>query len=565
MDDDHGTHEIHWLESLKKEILARGQDTLTLSTGKTPSGSIHIGILREITSCDCLKRSLVQEGKQVRFLLFFDSLDAAKKFPSYVPASFSVHAGKPFSDIPCPVAGCGCESYARHWGNELVSTFDEFGIAVDEIVWADELYQTPGMKAQLRKAMDATERIRAIVARNILPTIDEGARDAYLEQLRSWYPAMAICSRCGTTQYNDKAVGRILANRIVEYDPDAAEIVYECPNPACKNAERVAIDDARLKLNWRVDWPAKWDLYKTSCEPAGKDHATKGGSYDTGLEISQEVFGYAGPTKLAYEWLRLGDQDMSTSGGIVFNPREYLRIGALPEAFRHVIVKTKPMTHVSFRVENLPQMFDDYERFEKIRFGFEEAPAEEVEQVTYMYPFTQARIIPAAIPARVPFRYAAVMAQLRGLLDPAVVREKCQEMARRATPGDGEKKVSPGKIDAFLDKVAYWIDTYAPPQYKFSVQATVPAEVKASLSASDKDALRRLGEVVASGKCTDEQELQNAIFAIAKDELHVQPTKVFQAIYKVFLGTKSGPRLGPFLLALDRKFVVDRLAGAVNG
>src|SRR5271157_5925648 len=94
--------EIHWLEDVKKEVLARDADVYTLSTGKTPSGSIHLGILREITICDSLKRLLLDEGKDVRFLLFIDSLDAAKKFPGYVPEGFQVHLGKPFADIPCP-------------------------------------------------------------------------------------------------------------------------------------------------------------------------------------------------------------------------------------------------------------------------------------------------------------------------------------------------------------------------------------------------------------------------------------------------------------------------------
>nr|MDO8111650.1 lysine--tRNA ligase [Candidatus Sigynarchaeota archaeon] len=556
-------YEIHWLEEVKKEVLARNVSLYTLSTGKTPSGSIHLGILREITICDSLKRLLVDEGKKVKFLLFFDSLDAAKKFPPYIPEEFKVHLGKPFADIPCPVKGCGCKSYAFHWGNELASAFDELGLT-PTIMWTHELYQTPEMKAQIKKALDNTEKLREIITRNIVPTIDEESGAQYQEQMEHWFPAMVICTKCGTTQYYDRKADRIYANRIVAYFPETHEVEYECPNPKCNNKERVSIDKARVKLNWRVDWPAKWDLFKTTFEPAGKDHATKGGSYDTGLSICQEIFKYQGPVKLGYEWLRLGDQDMGTSKGKVFTPREYLNIGGLPEAFRYMIVKTKASTHISFRSENLPQAFEDYEKFEKIYYGIEKVPEEELKVVKYMYPLTQPKKVSPKIPARVPFKYAVVMAQIRELLDESVVREKCNEAMKRITPRDDVKPLSEKAIKDILDKALYWVTHYAPPQYKFNVSKTLQADIKASLNVVEKQALAKLKAMLESKSYDDDQALQNDIFNIAKEDLKVQPTIVFQAIYRVFVGTKSGPRIGPFLMALDKVFVLKRLDEAIN-
>lgn len=559
-------YEIHWLEDVKKEVLAREVDVYTLSTGKTPSGSIHLGILREITICDSLKRLLVAEGKKVRFLLFFDSLDAAKKFPPYIPDEFKVHLGKPFADIPCPVKGCGCKSYAHHWGKELVSTFEEFGLT-PEIKWTHELYQTPEMKAQIRKALDNTAILREIITKNITQTIDEESGAAYQEQMQNWFPAMVICSKCGTTQYYDRKVDKIFPNRIVDYHAETGEVDYECPNPRCNNKECVKIDapSTRLKMNWRVDWPAKWSMFKTTLEPAGKDHATPGGSYDTGLEICQKIYGYQGPVKLGYEWLRLGDADMGTSRGKIFTPAEYLNIGGIPEAFRHIIIKTKASTHISFRVDGLPQMFEDYEKFERIYYGFEKPIDEAETKVTkYMYPLSQVVKAAPKIPGRIPFKYAIVMAQIREILDEAVVRDKCNEMVRRVTPRADVEPLSAASIKTTLDKIEYWVKTYAPSQYKFNVSKTLQPEIKKALAAEEKTALANLKALLESKPCDDEVTLQNDIFAIAKEDMKVQPTKVFQAIYKVFVGTKSGPRIGPFLLALDKAFVMKRLADALD-
>ena len=420
------------------------------------------------------------------------------------------------------------------------------------------------MKDQIKKALDNTELIRKIVLKNILPTLDEDGGKAYTKQMEEWYPAMVICSKCGTTQYNNKKAGRIFANRVLDYFPGTSEVTYECPNPKCNNKEKVNLYDSRVKLNWRVDWPAKWDLFKTTCEPAGKDHATKGGSYDTGLELCNAVFGYEGPIKVPYEWLRLGDQDMSTSGGIVFNPREYLNIGGLPEAFRHLIVKTKPLTHISFRVEQLPQMFDDYERFERIYFGIEEVDEEEVEVSKYMFPVTQVGKLPRKLPVRIPFRFQVVMAQIQEILDDAIIVQKCNEMRERVNFDVDVTEMKQQDVKDQLTRALYWVNTYAPKQYRFNVSKELDPTIKKAFNDEQRAIYSRLLEIVENHEYRDEQELQNSIFKIAKEDLDIKPKKVFQAIYKVFLGKKSGPRLGPFLIALDEKFIISRLKEAIS-
>jgi len=114
----------HWLEETVEEISKRNLTKFTFSTGKTPSGHVHIGILREIIICDALRRIFEKKGAKVSFYLFMDDFDAAKRFPYYIDTEFQKnYLGKPFALIPCPFEGCGCESYARHFGNELISTF----------------------------------------------------------------------------------------------------------------------------------------------------------------------------------------------------------------------------------------------------------------------------------------------------------------------------------------------------------------------------------------------------------------------------------------------------------
>ena len=94
---------VHWLEETVQEISKRNLTEITLSTGKTPSGHVHIGILREIIICDALSRIFEKKGVKVSFYLFMDDFDAAKRFPYYIDEDYQKdNLGKPFALIPCP-------------------------------------------------------------------------------------------------------------------------------------------------------------------------------------------------------------------------------------------------------------------------------------------------------------------------------------------------------------------------------------------------------------------------------------------------------------------------------
>ncbi|MFX1554095.1 MAG: lysine--tRNA ligase, partial [Promethearchaeota archaeon] len=56
----------------------------------------------------------------------------------------------------------------------------------------------------------------------------------------------------------------------------------------------------------------------------------------------------------------------------------------------------------------------------------------------------------------------------------------------------------------------------------------------------------------------DADSIQNKIFSIAKNDLDISPRKLFEAIYQIILGKKSGPRLGPFLTLLDKNWLLER-------
>ena len=95
------------------------------------------------------------------------------------------------------------------------------------------------------------------------------------------------------------------------------------------------------KLTWRVDWPARWAMLGVTVEPFGKDHATRGGSYDTGARIAREVFDYEPPLPVPYEWISLkGQGDMSSSKGNVLSIGQALEL-VPPEALRYLVMRER--------------------------------------------------------------------------------------------------------------------------------------------------------------------------------------------------------------------------------
>jgi len=558
---------VHWLEEIIEEISVRKLDEVTLSTGKTPSGYIHLGILREIIICDALRRAFEDKGNKVNNLLFFDSLDAAKRFPAYIAEDFQKeHIGKPFALMPCPFDNCNCESYAHHFGNDLTSTFNDFGIKTS-IIWTHELYKKKEMQEKIKIALENIDDIKKILRKYILPTLKEDTKDEFIEMQKDWTPVMAICEKCNRTLHIEKD-GTIKPNRIKGYNKDREEITYNCE--ACGYKGTLSIWSGKLKLNWRIDWPAKWALFNTTCEPAGKDHSVKGGAYDTGIELCQVLYDYEGPVKVPYEWLRLGDYDMKTSKGIVFTPKKYLEI-ADPEVYRAIILRTNPMKHIAFRIEELSQYYDYYSRMEDFYFQ-KDGNGEEYEFFHYLYPLTQIEDVSENKVPRIPLKLLVFFAQIQNIL----ALEKLYQKAKEASNiEDFEAFFDINIFEVLLKRTTRWlnevkkvIENLIDPKEKrdimqkiniFSIPEKINRTILEELDENQKKGITILSQYLKENETLSADLIQNKIFTIAKEDLKISPKKIFEGIYLIIIGKKYGPRLGPFLSLLDKNWLLDRL------
>ncbi len=540
---------IHWIQDVVDRVLARDVDSYLISAGKSPSGQIHIGILRELIVCDVIKRRLLERGKKARTMFVIDDYDPVRSFPPSTSLSLEKYAGVPYSDVPDEF-GC-CESYGAHWANELIATFPEFGLD-PEIVWTSKLYKTPGMLEEVRICLGKTETIRDIMVEFVSRDFNDEQRQQYLEAMKTWFPASVVCPKCGRLQSGVK--GGIEPNRVTEYDAANDEVSFACPG--CGYAATLPLSDVRVKLTWRVDWPAKWHLFRVTCEPAGKDHAVKGGSYDTGLEVSRRVFGWKGPVKVPYEWVQIGGRDMATSEGIVFIPKTWLEI-APPELYRFLMLKTDLKRTINIQPERIPDSVDQYERFERVFYGIDDSTPEEKELADLLYPLSEPTQPSEQFTPKLSYKFAIVTSQLEDLLGQEVVMERCKEAIRKQHDIDDIPPATLAHIPIRLSRAKNWVREFGSDQDKIRITEEVPKDVRQNLSDQNLEFLAKMLEVLR-GPSRDDEELQTAVFETARS-VGMKPRRAFALFYQLLISRKSGPRLGPLLNLLGADWVSQRL------
>ncbi|MGY5874480.1 MAG: lysine--tRNA ligase [Candidatus Thorarchaeota archaeon] len=541
---------IHWIRDIVDEVLERDVDEYLVATGKSTSGKIPISFMKEIIIADVIKRNLQDLGKKARTMFIVDDFDPIRSFPPSLTLSPEDYMGVPYSDAPDPF-DC-CESLGAHWANELIEVFPDFG-ADPEVVWQSKLYETKEMLEAVRTCLTHTETIREILIEYVARDFDETQKAEYIKSMKDWYPASVICPVCGRIQSGGK--GSIVPNRVTYYNIESDEVTYECAH--CGHSETAHRDKLRLKLSWRVDWPAKWFVNNITCEPAGKDHSVKGGSYDTGLEMSRRVFGWSGPVKVPFEWVRFGGRDMSTSRGIVFTPRSWLNVSP-PELYRYIVTRTDIQRANNIQTEQLPDLVDIYESFERTYYGLDEVDDETQELAKLLYPMTEVRPVSDEYVPKLPFKFAIVTAQLQSILDNDTILQRCYDVLKRQYNLDEVSAESKALIPTRLERALGWVKEFGSERDKVDVPDSVPDEIVSTLTEDDMKFLSKLVGVFQK-ETLDDDGIQSAIFNTAR-EVDLKPKRAFLLLYRILISRKSGPRLGPFINTLGTDWVAGRIS-----
>ena len=525
-----------WLDVIVEDVLAsRPADRYVVNDAKSPSGPIHVGSLRGVVLHDCVARALRDRGRPARFLYGFDDYDPMDGRPAGVPEEFDRYLGVPLSEIPAPAGDA--TSYARHFGLGFAGVFHRLG-ADPEIYWTSEMYKSGAFNEAIRIALDRAEELIGI-DREI-----SGSRKA------ERHPIQPVCEQCGR-------IGTTLVTgwdgRAVRYEcrPDKVAWARGCGHHGSRSPF-----DGGSKLQYKAEWAAKWWILQVSVEGAGKDHMTKGGSHDVASAMCDRVFAYPPPFPIPYEWFLVGGRKMSTSRGVGVAADELVEI-LRPDLARFLMVRPHYRQQINFDPagETIPTLYDEYDRAAAAYFGETEgktaAETELVRDNARTFYFSRTGGEPPRT-YRMRFAKVAYLMQM-----PTVNVHEAAAGERGASLSEADR----AELDRRMEDARRWLMTYAPEQYRFQVQSSLPP---VALSSEQRRLLARLADVIRGRDAWRGEDLHAQLHAL-KAELGLPAKEAFEAIYLVFLGKPSGPQAGWFLASLDRGFVLGRLREAARG
>ena len=506
---------MQWLNKVVDDIVARFPDgDILVESGGSPSGTHHLGHMRELITCDAIMLELRRRGRNAKHIYFVDDLDALRKIPVNIPADYEKYLGYPLCDIPAP--GGGDKSYADFFLQGLIDGCENLGIEV-EFIRSHTKYRegffVPAIERSLERIPQARQALETISGRQLDP---------------NWSPIQVMES--GRLK-NRKFLGLNKTDKTIEYED------------AEGNKQVVRYDNGEVKLDWRLDWPGRWWLLGVNAEPFGRDHASAGGSYDTGVQIMKDVYEADSPLPVPYDFINLaGDtKKMSASKGTGLDAVEGTKV-IPPEVLRFYVLRAAPSKRLYFDpVNSVIQVMDEF-----AELAAKTDRSDDEEQLLQV----ATRGIDKKTVSRVPFSHlvASYQASLKDT-------ERTLEVIRRteyAQVVDEDADI----IRAELTYIDEWLRTWAPEDVKFDLRADVKAD---EFSEQERALFQKLGDkVAAAAEDADGAWFHNAIYEL-KNETELQPKDMFSALYRLLIGKTSGPRAGYFLSILPRDWLISRL------
>jgi lysyl-tRNA synthetase class 1 len=563
-----------------------GAAVLTVASGLSPSGPIHLGNLREVMTPHLVADELRRRGHTVRHLLSWDDYDRYRKVPVGVPGvddSWAEHIGKPLTSVPAP-QGSPHPNWAEHFKAAMADSLAELGVEYDGISQTAQ-YTSGAYRAQVLHAVRHRAEIDAILdqyrtkkpakgaakgPKGSQKAVDEAelaaaeGSGAAAEEDSSggsvgYFPYKPYCGRC------EKDLTTVTA-----YDDDSTELSYACT--ACGFTETVRLAEFdRGKLVWKVDWPMRWAYEGVIFEPSGVDHSSPGSSYQVGGQIVTAVFGGEQPIGPMYAFVGIsGMAKMSSSKGGVPTPADALKIME-PQLLRWLYARRRP--NQSFKIafdQEIQRLYDEWDRLAaKVAQSTAGAAEGDPKPVLPADAAAYARAVGTAAgelpgtPRPLPYRTLASVAD--------ITAGDADQALRILGDFDPEQPLtSLDEVRPRFDKAEAWINTQVPVEQRTVVRDEPDTDLLASLGDADREALRLLLEGLDDHWSLD--GLTALVYGVPKrlagleadakptPELKAAQRSFFALLYRLLVGRDTGPRLPTLLLAVGADRVRKLLA-----
>jgi lysyl-tRNA synthetase class 1 len=220
----------------------------------------------------CHAFSLIAPEIPTKMFCISDDIDGLRKVPDNIPNQDLIRAnlGKPLSSVPDPFGTH--ESYGHHMNARLCSFLDSFGFDY-EFISATEKYRCGAFDSTMLKVLEKYEELMELM----LPTLGSERQETYS-------PFMPI----------DLETGIVVDKGVKSVDKNKGTVTYV----DCNGKEKeISVTKGNCKLQWKIDFGARWYSLGVDYEIYGKDHQPNERIYRRVCEI----LGGEPPVNFTYE------------------------------------------------------------------------------------------------------------------------------------------------------------------------------------------------------------------------------------------------------------------------
>lgn len=509
---------MNWAREVAERIINErpNEEVYTIASGVSPSGFVHIGNFREIATPYLIVKELRKLGKNVRYILSFDEFDRFRKVPGNIDPSYEKYIGMPYTEIPSPFTEN--ESYASYMENRFLNELKAMDVEV-ECIYQTKEYTSGRYNEYIKIALDNKDKIFDIID-------DFRTQDATVEEKENFYPISIYCTNC-----------RKDSTKILSYDKNTGDIVYTC---SCGHTETININTARnIKLQWKVDWPMRWMIEKVTFETGGVDHSAANGSKAVSERIAREIYNYEPPVYIPYNFIGIkgGGAKMSSSTGNVLTLTDLLKVYD-----KNIIwwfyARFDNMHAFDIALDNdVIRYYSEFDRWVKLYFNgniddknrsiLELTNVEEnyLNNPNFSYLATFLPIVNNDITL------------LKDLLHKENINTESDEFNSR------------------LELAKYWVENYGT-DYQVKLLEERNNEFYNTLNDTEKNWLLKTITLLDNSYNTTD-ELQTALYDVVKEDtleenLKQAQKRYFNILYNMLLGNDKGPKLGLFLMAINK-------------
>jgi lysyl-tRNA synthetase class 1 len=531
---------------------------VTVASGASPSGPIHLGNLREFITPHFVAEELRRRGVPVRHLHSWDDFDRFRKVPAGVPPEWSEHIGRPLTAVPDPWE-CHA-SWAEHFKAPLQDALRVLGVEMEEVSQT-QMYTSGAYRDQVLLAVSRRDEIEAVLAQHrtkkVAPTEDASAQEAAeladsvaneddeegdpsaatSADAIARFPYRPYCRECGRDTVTTTA-----------YDDATTTLSYTCSSCGFQGTTDLSTDTDG-KLVWKVDWPMRWAYESVNFEPAGRDHMTPGSSYTVGTEIVSSVFDWRAPARVIYAFVGFaGVQKMSSSAGGVPTATDALQILEAP-MLRWLYVRRAPTQ--AFDIDFGPTVVRLYDEWDAL--GRKAADPAKADVTTLAWHRASETVAAGRLPT------PAVVVPFRTLSSVADVTAGSTELISSVIGDLGFEHDSVEDLEPRLDRAMAWTASL-PEDERTTVRETPDAERLASLSEDEELWLR-----IFLDRLPEEPDLDavtSVVYGVPKvarglgfedaptDQVKADQKDFFRLLYNLLVSADRGPRLPTLVVAL---------------